>query len=107
MIATRRILVIGNSGYTSTSLCSNLSRTCDTTVTTTTLAGESYTITRTHEAPEYYDYERCSRIAKIKEIREGWLKPNKELSLSKLRSKTNHLPRIRDREKKQIFMKAA
>lgn len=108
MIVTRRILVIGNSGYTSTSLCSNLSRTDETTLTTTTLTGESYTITRTHESPEYYDYDRWSRIARIQEIREGWLKPHRELKPFNNHSKIYfNLPRSRVREKKQIFLKAA
>ncbi len=108
MIATRSFLVIGHSGYIATSLMNNLSRTDATTVIQETLTCDVYTITRTYEAPEYYDYEKWSRISEIEQLKAGWLKPHKQGKPFSNNSKINYnLPRSRLREKKQIFLKAA
>ena len=66
---------------------------------------ESYNpeeIVKTLEADKYY------RELALEEIREGWLKPHKQLKPINAHSKiTYNLPRGRIREKKQIFLKAA
>ena len=52
-------------------------------------------------------YLKQLSIEAIEEIREGWLKPHKQLKPVKSYSKKNILPKIRTREKKQIFIQAA
>jgi hypothetical protein len=45
--------------------------------------------------------------SELKSIKNGWLKPVQQLAHLNSRSKINCLPKIRAREKKQIFLKTA
>lgn len=112
MIATRRFLLIGHVGTCKTCLTAN-------TLFSTTLIGatdvassdcsvdvvtESYANTNNYCEPYvYYDYEKWSKIGKVKEMKAGWLKPHKRLRPFENNQIINYnLPRGRLREKKQL-----
>lgn len=110
------IIVIGHTGYCATTSTSNtesdiiMTSTSDVTPSdcSVDIVSSSYTITNNYCEPYIFvGFERFSRISELKEIREGWLKPNNKLRPFKYNSKMNYnLPRSRLREKKQIFIAA-